>query len=99
MQIDEDKLNALMGRMVAEFGALAGAPLVILGDRLGVYKAMAGTGPMTIDQFSDKTGLRLRYSQEWLSAQAASGFVDYDPKAQTFTLSPETALVLADDSS
>ncbi|WP_213955345.1 class I SAM-dependent methyltransferase [Variovorax sp. dw_954] len=99
MQIDEDKLNALMGRMVAEFGALAGAPLVILGDRLGLYKAMAGAGPMTLDQFSDKTGLRLRYAQEWLSAQAASGFVDYDPKAQTFALSPETALVLADDNS
>ncbi|MET0541369.1 MAG: class I SAM-dependent methyltransferase [Variovorax sp.] len=99
MQIDEDKLNALVGRMVTEFGALAGAPLVILGDRLGLYKAMAGAGPMTVDQFSEKTGLRLRYAQEWLNAQAAAGFVDYDPKAQSFALSAEAAMVLADDNS
>lgn len=98
-QIDDDKLNALLGRMVTEFGALASAPLVILGDRLGLYKAMAGAGPMTVDQFSERTRLRVRYAQEWLSAQAASGFVDYDPNAQTHTLSPEAALVLADDSS
>src|SRR5690349_17347806 len=99
MQIDEDKLDALMGRMVTEFGALASAPLVILGDRLGLYKAMAGAGPMTVDEFSERTHLRLRYAQEWLSAQAASSFVDYDPEAQTYALSPEAALVLADDSS
>jgi hypothetical protein len=55
MQIDEDKLNALMGKVVGEFGALASAPLVILGDRLGLYKAMAGRGPMTPDQLSEKT--------------------------------------------
>ncbi|WP_076998209.1 class I SAM-dependent methyltransferase [Variovorax sp. KK3] len=99
MQIDDNKLNALLERMVGEFGALASAPLVMLGDRLGLYKAMAGTGPVTVDQFSERTGLRLRYAQEWLNAQAASGFVDYDPGAQTFTLSPEAALVLADDTS
>ena len=99
MSIDESKLNALMGRMVAEFGAIASAPLVILGDRLGLYKAMAGAGPMTIDQLSETTRLRLRYAQEWLNAQAASGFVDYDPSTQTYSLSPEAAMVLADDSS
>jgi SAM-dependent methyltransferase len=99
MQIDEDKLNALLGRMVGEFGALASAPLVILGDRLGLYKAMAGAGPMTVDRFSELTSLRLRYAQEWLNAQAASGFVDYDPGAQSYELSPEAAQVLADDSS
>ncbi|MDM0113667.1 class I SAM-dependent methyltransferase [Variovorax sp. J22R133] len=98
-QIDENKLNALLGRMVEEFGAMASAPLVILGDRLGLYKAMAGAGPLTVDQFSEKTHLRLRYALEWLNAQAASGFVDYDPKAQTYTFSPEAALALADDSS
>jgi SAM-dependent methyltransferase len=99
MKIDEDKLNALMGRMVAEFGAMASAPLVLLGDRLGLYKAMASAGPMTADQLSGKSGLRLRYAQEWLNAQAASGFVEYDPREETFTLTPEAALVLADDSS
>jgi len=99
MQVDEGKLNALMGRMVVEFGALASAPLVILGDRLGLYKAMAGAGPMTAEQLSEKTRLRLRYAQEWLNAQAASGFVEYDPARETYNLSPEAALVLADDSS
>jgi SAM-dependent methyltransferase len=99
MKVDNDKLNALMGRMVAEFGAMASAPLVLLGDRLGLYKAMAGAGPMTPERLSDKTGLRLRYAQEWLNAMAASAFVDYDPGEQTYTLSPESALVLADDSS
>jgi len=99
MQIDEDKLNALLGRLVEEFGALASAPLTILGDRLGLYKAMAGAGPMTAEQLGEKTNLRLRYALEWLNAQAASGFVEYDPRAQTYTLSPEAALVLADDDS
>lgn len=99
MSIDDGKLNALLGRMVAEFGAIASAPLVILGDRLGLYKAMAGAGPMTIDQLSEKSRLRMRYTQEWLNAQAASGFVDYDPGTQTYSLSPEAAMVLADDSS
>ncbi|GAA4340111.1 class I SAM-dependent methyltransferase [Variovorax defluvii] len=99
MQINESRLNALLERMVGEFGALASAPLVLLGDRLGLYKAMAGAGALTVDQFSERTGLRLRYAQEWLNAQAASGFVDYDPGAQTYALSPEAAMVLADDAS
>jgi SAM-dependent methyltransferase len=99
MQIDEDKLNALMGKVVGEFGALASAPLVILGDRLGLYKAMAGAGPMTADELGEKTHLRLRYAQEWLNAQAASGFVEYDPRKETYALSPEAALVFADDDS
>jgi SAM-dependent methyltransferase len=99
MQIDENRLNALMGKVVNEFGAIASAPLVILGDRLGLYKAMAGAGPMTADQLSEKTRLRVRYAQEWLNAQAASGFVEYEPRAQTYTLSPEAAMVLAEDAS
>ncbi len=78
---------------------MASAPLVLLGDRLGLYKAMAGAGPMTADQLSDKSGLRFRYAQEWLNAQAASGFVEYDPREDSFTLTPEAALVLSDDSS
>jgi SAM-dependent methyltransferase len=94
--IDETRLNALMGRLVGEFGALASAPLVILGDRLGLYKAMAGAGPMTADGLGDKTGLRVRYAREWLNAQAASGFVEYDPKEETYALSPEAATVLAE---
>ena len=98
-QIDETRLNALMGRLVGEFGALASAPLVILGDRLGLYKAMAGAGPMTADGLGEKTGLRVRYAREWLNTQAASGFVEYDPVAETYALSPEAAMVLAEPDS
>jgi hypothetical protein len=99
MQVGEDKLNVLMRRMVGEFGAIASAPLVVMGDRLGLYKAIAGAGPMTADQLSGKTRLRLRYAQEWLNAQAASGFVEYEPREETYALSPEAAMVLADDAS
>jgi len=99
MELDQDKLNALLGRLVGEMGAIASGPLVLLGDRLGLYKAMAGAGPMTVDDLSAKTGLRLRYAQEWLNAQAANGFVDYDPKRQTYALGPEAAEVLANDGS
>lgn len=98
-QIDEGRLNALAERVVGEFGAMATAPLVVLGDRLGLYKAMAGAGPLTVDQFSERTRLRLRYAQEWLNAQAAAGFVDYDAATQHYTLSPESAMVFADEDS
>ena len=99
MKIDENKLNALMGRMVGELGAIASAPLAILGDRLGLYKAMAGAGPMSADALSAATGIRLRYAQEWLNAQAASGNVDYDAATQTYSLSPEAAQVFAEEDS
>jgi SAM-dependent methyltransferase len=99
MDFDESKLNALLGRMVGEFGAIASAPLVILGDRLGLYKAMAGAGPLTAEQLAEKTGVRLRYTQEWLAAQAAGSYIEYDPAGETFTLSPEAAMALADDAS
>jgi hypothetical protein len=88
-----------MERVVGEFGALASAPLVLLGDRLGLFRAMAGAAPMTADALGEKTGLRFRYAREWLNAMAASGFVDYDGAAETYALSPEAALVLADESS
>jgi SAM-dependent methyltransferase len=99
MEIDQAKLDALLGRMVGEIGATASAPLVIIGDRLGLYKAMAGAGPLTAEQLAARTGVRLRYTQEWLNAQAASGFIGYDPDQETFTLSPEAAMALADDDS
>ena len=95
--VDEARLNELIGRILGEFGAVASAPLVVLGDRLGLYKAMAGAGPMTADDLSEKTGIRLRYLQEWLNAQAASGFVGYDPATEAFTLSPEAAVAFAED--
>jgi SAM-dependent methyltransferase len=99
MQFDEKKLEAFMGRMVGEFGAVAAAPLVALGDRLGLYKAMAGQGPMTSEAVAQRAGLAERYVREWLAAQAASGFVRYDSAARTFELEAETAMCFADESS
>ncbi len=93
--IDESKLNAFLGQAITEMGAAMNAALIILGDKLGLYKAMAGAGPLTSAQVALKTKLNERYVREWLSAQAAGGFLTYDATAQTFTLPPEQAFALA----
>ena len=97
--IDETKLNEFMGKAVVDMGAALNAALVLLGDELGLYKAMAGAGPMTPDELAAKTGTFPRYVREWLSAQAASGYVTYDPETRTFTLPPEQAMALAQEGS
>jgi len=98
-QIDEGRLNEFMGKAVGDMGAALNAALVLLGDELGLYKAMAGAGPLTADDLAAKTGTFPRYVREWLSAQAASGYVTYNPKTRTFTLPPEQALALANEGS
>ena len=97
--IDENKLNALLGLMVNELGAAQNAALVIIGDELGLYEALADNGPLSSQQLADLTGTHERYVREWLSAQAASGFVTYHPTDARFGLSPEQAAVLADKDS
>jgi 2-polyprenyl-3-methyl-5-hydroxy-6-metoxy-1,4-benzoquinol methylase len=97
--IDETKLHDFMGKMLGEMGAAMNAALVLLGDELGLWKAMAGARPLTAEQLAEKTGTFPRYVREWLAAQAASGYVSYDPAAQTFTLPPEQALVFAQEDS
>lgn len=99
MNVDPSKLESLVGRIVGEFGAIASAPLVVLGDRLGLYRAMADGRPTTADDLARATGLRPRYALEWLNAQAASGFVDHDASADTYALSPEAATVFTDEAS
>jgi SAM-dependent methyltransferase len=94
--IDENRLHALMGLMVNELGAAQNAALVILGDELGLYAALADKGPLDSQALADATGTRERYVREWLSAQAASGYVSYDPASGLFSLSPEQAAVLAE---
>jgi len=97
--IDESKLNAFLGQAISEMGAAMNAALIILGDKLGLYKSMAGAGPLTSQQVAQKTNLNERYVREWLSAQAAGGFLTYDPAVQTFTLPPEQAFALATEDS
>lgn len=97
--IDETKLHEFMGKMLGDMGAAMNAALVLLGDELGLWKAMAGAGPLSADQLAEKTGTFPRYVREWLCAQAASGYVTYDPATATFTLPPEQALVFAHEGS
>ena len=97
--LDEQKLNSLLGLMVNELGAAQNAALVILGDELGLYAALAAWGPLNATELADLTKTHERYVREWLSAQAASGFVTYDPAAGRFSLSPEQKAVLADPDS
>ena len=97
--IDEAKLNAFMGKVVADFGASASAVLVVIGDKLGLYKAMAGAGPLTPAELAGKTNTNERYVREWLNANAAGGYVAYDAASARYTLPPEQAMALADESS
>jgi SAM-dependent methyltransferase len=97
--IDERKLNELLGRAVVDFGAVSIAPLVLIGDRLGLYRALAEAGPMTSRELGDYTETHERYVREWLNAQAASGYVDYDPVGERYRLSPEQALAFAEEGS
>jgi SAM-dependent methyltransferase len=97
--INDAKLHEFVMKAVGEMGAAMNAALILIGDRLGLYKAMAGAGPMTSAEIAAKTGTTERYVREWLAAQAAGGFVAYDAATSRFTLPPEQALALADERS
>jgi SAM-dependent methyltransferase len=96
--VNEDKLNQFLGTMINDMGAAMTAALVLVGDRLGLYKALAAE-PMTPGELAGRTGTAERYVREWLSAQAAAGYVRYDPETKRFSLDPEQALVFADEDS
>ena len=97
--INEAKLHEFVMKGVTEMGAALNAALIVVGDKLGLYKAMAGAGPLTSAQLAAKAGAAERYVREWLAAQAAGGFVTYDPATTTYTLPPEQAMALADENS
>ncbi len=98
MELDMNKLQPLLGTVVNELGAASNAALVIVGDKLGLFRALA-TGAMTSARLAEKTGTHERYVREWLSAQAASGFVTYNAGDGTFSMSREQAAVFADENS
>jgi SAM-dependent methyltransferase len=98
-QLDEGKLEAFVGQAVTDMGAAISGLLLHLGDRLGLYQAMAGAGPMTPASLAARTGTAERYVREWLGNQAAGGYVVYDPAAGTFELPAEQAMVLANEDS
>jgi SAM-dependent methyltransferase len=97
--VDQAKLDEFMGRVVADMGAALSAALVVIGDRLGLYRAMADGDPVSADELAGRTGADPRYVREWLSNQAASGYVGYDPQAEEFFLTPEQSFALAQEGS
>ncbi len=98
MAIDEAKLNAFMGEFVRDLGAVMHAATIVIGDRLGLYKALA-PAPMSAEALARAAGTDARYTREWLSAQAASGYVNYDAASGNFSLSPEQSFALAEEGS
>jgi SAM-dependent methyltransferase len=97
--VDQAKLDEFLGRFVGDLGAALSAALVVMGDRLGLYRAMADGEPVSAHTLGARTGTDPRYVREWLSNQAAGGYVSYDPDADAFFLSPEQSLALAQEES
>jgi 2-polyprenyl-3-methyl-5-hydroxy-6-metoxy-1,4-benzoquinol methylase len=99
MPFDESKLNAFMGKAIGDLGAAMHGVMILIGDRVGLYKAMADSRPVSSTELASRTGLHERYVREWLNANAASGYLTYDAGEKTYTLPPEQALALAVDDS
>jgi SAM-dependent methyltransferase len=94
---EPSKLDLFMGKMAGDMGAAMSAALVMLGDRLGLYRALADAGPSTSASLAARAGVNERNLREWLAAQAASGYVDFDAATSTFSLNEEQAMVFADE--
>jgi 2-polyprenyl-3-methyl-5-hydroxy-6-metoxy-1,4-benzoquinol methylase len=99
MPVNQDKLQDFLGKAVGDIGAAMSANLVLIGDKLGLYKAMAKKGPVTPAELAKATKTTERYVREWLSNQAAGGYVTYEAATGRFTLPPEQAHALADETS
>jgi hypothetical protein len=97
--VDHDKLHEFMGKVLNDFGAALSSTMVYIGQRLGLYHAMAGAGWLTAAELAQKTEMHERYFREWLVNQAASGYVTYDPPTQRYQLPPEQAVALTDETS
>ena len=79
-EIDAGKLEAFMGQAVTDMGAIISGPLMLIGEKLGLYRAMAHAGPLTSQDVAERSGAAERYVREWLANQAAGGYVTYDPE-------------------
>jgi ubiquinone/menaquinone biosynthesis C-methylase UbiE len=99
MQVNENRMNDLLGKMVSELGAAASGALVISGDRLGLYRTLAEAGPLTAARLAEHTGTTERYIREWAACQAASGYIEYNPANEEFSMTPEQAMVFANPES
>jgi SAM-dependent methyltransferase len=99
MAVDQAKLEQFVGKALGDIGSALTASLVVIGDKLGLYRAMAGAGPMTSKELAAKTDTTERSVREWLNAQAAAGYVEYDAASGRYTLPPEQAVALVDEES
>jgi SAM-dependent methyltransferase len=97
MAIDQDKMNELLGRFINDFGGTFHSAMAVIGDKLGLYKAMAEAGPITSDELAKRTGTTERYVREWLASQAAGGYASYDAATGRFFLTEEQAFALTDE--
>ena len=99
MPLDQAKLDEFVGKMLNDMGAVATGAMVLIGDKLGLYKALAEGGPLTPAELAARTSTAERYVREWLASQAAAGYVQYRPETETYAMTTEQAMVLADDTS
>ena len=97
--INEDKMNAFLGKVVGDFGASLSSALVYIGQKLGLYKALSDAGPVTPAELAQRTNTNERYVREWLINQAAGGYAEYDPASGRYSLTPEQAVALTDEQS
>ena len=97
MTVNQANLQQFFGKMLGDAGAALGVGLVLLGDKLGLYKALAAGGPLTSAELASRTGTAKRYVREWAAAQAAAGYINFDSATERFSMSSEQALVLADE--
>jgi 2-polyprenyl-3-methyl-5-hydroxy-6-metoxy-1,4-benzoquinol methylase len=98
LAVNPDKLNEIVGKFAAELGASMQGAAVLIGDQLGLYKALSG-GAMTPEELAKKTGTAERYIREWLAGQAAGGYVTYDSATKKYMMTPEQAFTLANEDS
>jgi SAM-dependent methyltransferase len=99
INLNEEKLEAFLDRAFTDLAACYGGVMVSLGDRLGLYRALAGAGALTSAELAERAGCAERYVREWLGSQVAAAYVDYDPESETYELPAEHAAVLADPDS
>ncbi|MEZ5427791.1 MAG: methyltransferase domain-containing protein [Pyrinomonadaceae bacterium] len=100
MNINEEKLNSLLGKFVGDLGATMSAGTIVIGEQLGLYKAMRDAGKaVTSRELAEITGMNERYLREWLKSQAASGYIEYDAESQSFFMTDEQTFVMTDENS
>jgi 2-polyprenyl-3-methyl-5-hydroxy-6-metoxy-1,4-benzoquinol methylase len=97
MAVNEEKMNELLGRFLNDFGATFHSAMAVIGDKLGLYKALADGGPLTSEELAQRTGTTERYVREWLASQAAGGYASYDAATRRFFLTEEQAFALTDE--